>query len=68
MSTRFVLNKFDVNLPPLTPGLVIVVVVVISGSTDARTLNASRVSAISIAGRVVVSAGGGIGISDVGHF
>lgn len=67
MSTRFVLNKFDVNLPPLTSGLVVVVVIIISGGTDARTLNASRVGAISIAGRVVVSARGGIGISDVGH-
>jgi len=68
VSTRFILNEFDVNLPPLATGLVIVVVVVVGSSTDARTLDTSSLSAIAIAGRVI-KAGGGlvVGISDVGH-
>ena len=68
MPTRFVLDEFDVNLPSFTSRLVIVIVVVVGGGTNARTLDAARVSAISVAGRVFVAAGGGIGIRDVGHF
>lgn len=68
MPTGLVLDEFDVDLPPLTSGLVVVVIVIVGGGTNARTLYASRVGAISVAGHVVVTAGGGIGISDVGHF
>ena len=68
MSTRLVLDEFDVNLPPLTSGLVVIVVVVVGGGgTDARTLNSSGVSTISVAGRVFMTAGGSIGIRNVGH-
>ena len=69
MSTRLVLDEFDVNLPPLTSGLVVVIIVVVGGSsTDAGPLGASRVGAIAVAGRVFMAAGGSIWIRDVGHF
>ena len=68
MSARLVLDEFDVNLPPLTSGLIVVVIVVVGGGgTDARTLDSSGVSAISVAGRVFMTAGGSIGIRNVGH-
>lgn len=66
--SRFVLDKLDVNLSPLATGLVVVVVVVVGSGTDARTLDASSI-AIAIAGERVVGARAlvGIGVLDVGH-
>lgn len=69
MSTGLVLDELDVDLPPLATRLVVVIVVVVGGRADTRTLHASIVSAVAVAGRVV-QAGGRvrIGVSDVGHF
>jgi len=64
VTTRFVLDEFDVDFPPLPTWLVVIIVVVVGCSTHAGTLDAARVSAI--AGRVIVVRGG-IGISDVCH-
>jgi len=48
VSTRLVLDKLDLNLSPLTTWLVIVVVIIISGSgRGARTLDASVLSSIA---------------------
>ena len=68
MSSRLVLDELDVNFPPLATGLVIIIVVVIGGSTDARTLDASSIS-IAIASERVLSTRAlvGVGILDVGH-
>lgn len=68
VTTRLVLDELDINLPPLPPGLVIVIVIVIRSSRDAWTLDASSI-AITIASQRVVSTGAvlGIGILDVGH-
>ena len=67
MTAGLVLDEFDVNLPPLTPRLVLIIVVVVGGrSRDARTLDASNVGAV--AGRIVMGGGRGIGVSDVSHF
>ena len=62
--TRLVLDELDVNLSPLAPRLIIVVVVVIGCRTHARAFDATSISAI--AGHVVV-AGRSIGVSNVGH-
>ncbi len=68
MPSRFVLDELDVNLPPLATGLVIIIVVVVGSSADARTFDASRIR-VAIAGERVVGARAvvGIGILDVGH-
>ena len=66
MTAGLVLDEFDVNLPPLTSRLVIIFVVVVGRSRDARTLDASNVGAV--AGRIVMGGGRGIGVSDLSHF
>ena len=68
VTTRLVLNELDVNLSSLAPRLVIVVVIVVSGSRNAWTLDASSI-AVAVASQRVVSAGTvlSIGILDVGH-
>lgn len=69
MASRLVLNELDVNLPTLTAGLVIVIIVVVSSGANARAFDAPVVACtIGISGRVV----GGrrvlcIWISYVGH-
>ena len=72
MAPRFILDEFNVDLPPLATRLVIVVVVVVAGSSrNAGPLHASSLSAIAIAGRKRVILGRGrllmIGVNDVGH-
>lgn len=68
MPSRFILDEFDVDLSPLTSRLVIVIVIVVSSLTDARTLDASSV-AVAIASQRVISTFGLVddGILDVGH-
>lgn len=66
MSSRLVLDEFDVNLPPLASGLVFIIIIVVGSGTDARTLDAASVSAV--AGRIVVGVWGSIGIRNVGHY
>ena len=66
VSTRFVLDKLDVNLSPLAPGLVVVVIIIIGGSAHARTLDTSSVCTVAIVGRVEAGRVG-VGIGDVGH-
>ena len=66
MTAGLVLDEFDVNLPPLTSRLVVIIVVVVGHSRDARTLDASNVGAV--AGRIIMGGGRGIGVSDVRHF
>ena len=66
MSTRLVLDELDVNLPPLTSRLVIVVVVVIGRGTHTRTLDAASVGAVAVVGRVEARRMS-VGVGDVGH-
>ena len=68
MTTRLVLNKFDVNLPPLATGLVIVIIVVVCGGRHAWALDSSSIS-VAGAREGVVSAGAvlSIRVLDVGH-
>jgi hypothetical protein len=67
MTTRFVLDEFDLNLSPLTATLFIIVVVVVACCRHSRTLCASRLEPIAgevvARGRVVE----GARIGDVGH-
>lgn len=71
MSTRLVLDKFDIDLSPLAPRLVVIIVVVIASSADTRTFHAAVCIAVGVAGRkrVVLRRGGllWIGISNIGH-
>ena len=67
MSSRFVLDELDVYLPPLAPGLVVIIVIIVRGGADARALDTSSVGAIAIAGRVVETGGLSVWIGDVGH-
>lgn len=70
--TRFVLDEFDVNLPSLPTGLVVVIVVIVGGGTDARSFDAAvfpPLCAVTVAGRNrVVVDGWRLGrIGKVGH-
>ena len=64
--SRFVLDEFDVNLPPLTARLVIVIIIIVCSSTHARPLNAASIGAVAIVGRVEPRRMG-VWIGDVGH-
>lgn len=66
MSSRLVLDEFDVNLSPLTSRLVLIIIIIVGSGTDARTLDAASVGAV--AGRIVMGIWGSIGIRNVGHF
>ena len=66
--TRLVLNEFDINLPTFTAGLIVIIVVIIGGSTDARTLDSTVVGvAIGVAWVVGGRGVGCVGVRDVGH-
>ena len=69
MPSGFVLDEFDVDLPPLATGLVLVIIIVISSLTDTRTLDTSCV-AVAITSQRVFSSLGLVngGILDVGHW
>lgn len=73
VATRLVLDKFDLNLPSLAAGLVIIIVIVrvevLTGTStlDAAVRIASSEGAIAIAGACVVVAGRGIWVV-VGDF
>lgn len=68
VTTRLVLDELDVNLSSLAPRLVVVIVIVVSSSRHAWTLDASSI-AIAVTSQRVVSTGAvlGIRILDVGH-
>lgn len=71
MSTRLVLDEFYIDLSPLAPWLVVIVIVVVACGADARTLHAAVCVAIAVAGRkrVVLRRGRllGVGISNISH-
>ena len=67
MTTRLVLDEFDLDLSPLTATLLIIIVVVVACLRHSGTLRASRLEPIAgeiVARRRVVE---GIRIGDVGH-
>ncbi len=67
VTTRLVLNEFDLNLSPLAATLFIIVVVIIACCRHSRALCASRLESVAgevVAGRRVVE---GVRIGDVGH-
>ena len=75
VATRLVLDELDVNLATLTARLIIVIVVIVAGSSaDASTLDAAGLSTLT---SIAISGGQGIitgrrrllivGISNVGH-
>ena len=63
VTTRLILDEFDLNLPSLTSWLVVIIVVVVGGSTDARTFGASILDS-SIAGDKVILSGRRVFVSD----
>lgn len=70
--TRFVLDEFDVNLPSLSTGLVVVIFVVVGSGTDARSFDAAVLStlyAVTVTGRnrIVMDGRRLGGIGKVGH-
>lgn len=52
VTTRLILNELDIDLPPLTARLVIIVVVVIRSGAYPRALHAASVGTVAITGRV----------------
>ncbi len=64
--SRFILDELDVDLPPFTPWLVIVVIIIVSCSAHARPLDAAGIGAVAIVGRVETRRMG-VWIGDVGH-
>jgi len=54
VTTRFVLDELDLDLPPLTAGLVVVVVIVVGRVADALALDASALGAIAVLEVVVL--------------
>lgn len=71
MSTRLVLDEFDIDLSPLAPRLVVIIIIIVASGADPRTFHAAVCVAIAVAGRkrVVLRRGGllWIGISNIGH-
>lgn len=70
VATGLVLDELDVDLPPLPTGLIVIVVIVVAGSTEARALDAAiLLRTVPIAGRQAIVLDGGRlgGIDDVGH-
>ena len=72
MPTRFVLNEFDVNLSSLATRFIVIIVIIVRRSTDARTFDAAVLStgcAVAVTGRDrVVVDGWRLGrIGEVGH-
>lgn len=52
--SRFVLDEFDVDLPPFTTRLVVVIVIFVGGGTDARSFDTaifSTLCAVTVTGR-----------------
>lgn len=69
VTARLVLNELDLNLSALATGLIVIVVVVV-GSTGTRALDATVLEgAIAVVEVVVGGRGVGLvlGLSDVGH-
>ena len=52
VTTRLILNELNVNLPPLTARLVIIIVVVVRSRADTRALHAAGIGTVAITGRV----------------
>lgn len=70
MTTRLVLDKLDVDLPPLAPGFIIVIFIIITGGARTLTFDtAMLLRTVPIAGRkTVILNRGRLGrIGDVGH-
>lgn len=71
MSAGFILNKFDIDLPPLATGLVVVIVIVVSVVADARPFDTAILStcyAVAVTGRSLVLDGWGLcGVGKVSH-
>lgn len=55
MATRLIINKFDLNLPPLAAALLVVIVVVVGGAGPlALHASALRSRRVAVAGRMRV--------------
>lgn len=71
VSAGFILNKFDIYLPPLATGLVVVIIIVVGVVTDARSFDTAILStcyAITVTGRSLVLDGWGLcGVGKVSH-
>ncbi len=70
MSTRLILDEFDIDLATFATGSGLVVIVVVGGGADARTLDSAIVGAIGVVW--IVRAGGMLyvgvfEVGDVGH-
>ena len=68
MSARFVLDEFDVNLSSLATRLIIVIIVVVGSSANARTFDSTGFSTIAVTSRVAEVGRMVVWIGDVGHF
>lgn len=70
VTTRLVLDELDVDLPPLTTGLIIIVVIIIAGGAETLAFDAAIIlRPVAIAGRKsIILHRGRLGrIGDVGH-
>ena len=70
MTTRFVLNKLDVDLPSFPTRFIIVIFIIITGGAQTLTFDtATLLRIVPIAGRkTIILNGGRLGrIGDVGH-
>lgn len=71
MSAGFILNEFDVYLPPLATGLVVVIIIVVGVVADARPFDTAILStcyAVAVTGRSLVLDGWGLcGVGKVSH-
>lgn len=70
MTTRFVLNELDVDLPSLPTGLIIVIFIIVTGGAQTLTFDAPVfLRVVPIAGRkIIILNRGRLGrVGDVGH-
>lgn len=73
MATRLIINKFDLNLPPLAAALLVIIIIVVGGAgplaLHASALSSRRVAVASRVRVVVELRGGGllVLVCDVGH-
>jgi hypothetical protein len=63
VATRFILDEFNLNLPSLTSRLIVIIVIIVGSSAEARTFGASILDG-TIAGDKVILSGRRVFVSD----
>lgn len=67
VTARFVLDELDLNLPSLTAGFIIVVIVIVGGIALALTLGAAALDGTAVLQVVVLLVGVGVVADDFGR-